>query len=262
MTTTDTTLPPLEPPRRFHFDWILPVLFGPRRAFEKIAGQTGDVWLTPILVLMLLAVVQAVAAGPAKQAAGLSGSASLPPNYQYYTPEQQMQFQQAQAVTSGPVFVYVFPAVVAALEVWVGWLLVVGLLHLVLTMLGGRGTTRQAMNLVAWASLPFAVRAAVRAVYLLSSHQLIGRAGLAGFAPADGGTVSLYVLQLLSFVDLYLVWQALLLVMGVRAGDKLPPGKAWSGVLITLVIVVLLEALPGFALAKLGSLSTIQPFFF
>ncbi len=262
MTATDLTSLPPEPPRRFHFGWVLPALFSPRQTFGKIAAQTSDVWLTPVLILMLLAVGQALAAGPAKQAATLNGPVNLPENYQYFTPEQQAQFQQAQTATAGPVFVYVFPAVIAALEVWVGWLLVVGLLHLVLTMLGGRGTTRQAMNLVAWASLPFGVRYGVRAVYALATHQVISRVGLAGFAPADGSTLSLLVLQLLGFVDLYLVWQALLLVIGVRAGDKLPLGKALGGVLLTLAVVVVLEALPGLGLAKLGSLSTVQPFFF
>jgi hypothetical protein len=262
MTTVETPLESPEMPRRFQFGWVLPALFRPRPTFGKIAAQNGDVWLTPILILMLVAVLRTVAAGSIKQAAAANGLVTPPAGFQYYTPEQQTQSQQAQSAMSGPVFIYVFPAVLAALETWVGWLLVVGLLHLVLTMLGGRGASRQAMNLVAWASLPFAVRDGVRIIYLLVTHQLISRTGLAGFAPTDGGDGSAYLAQLLAFFDIYLIWHALLLVTGVRAGDKLAAGKAWGGVLITLAIVLLLEALPGFGLTKLGTLNVIQPFFF
>lgn len=48
-----------------------------------------------------------------------------------------------------------------------------GLLHLVLTMLGGRDSTGGALNIVAWAALPFALRDLVR----FSPH---AEAGLAG----------------------------------------------------------------------------------
>ena len=102
----------------------------------------------------------------------------------------------------------------------------------------------------------------VRAVYLLVTQQLIGRPGLSGFAPADGGDGSLFLLQLLGFIDLYLIWYALLLITGVRAGDQLSRGKAAVGVVVTLVVLLLLQALPGFGLAKLGSLTVIRPFLF
>ena len=36
---------------------------------------------------------------------------------------------------------YVFPAIIAVLRQWVGWLVMGGLLHLMLTMLGGRDNT-------------------------------------------------------------------------------------------------------------------------
>jgi hypothetical protein len=169
---------------------------------------------------------------------------------------------QAQAAASGPVFLYVFPSILSALSVWVGWLIVVGLLHLVFTLLGARSSTRTAMNLVAWAGLPFAVRDLVRIGYMVATRQLVGHPGLSGFAPGDGGTVSLFLAELLKSFDLYLVWHMLLLVLGVRVAETLPAGKAWGGVLITIVIVLLLQALPGFATAQFSGLSIIRPFFF
>lgn len=250
----DAPSPPLEPSRRIRFDWVFPALFRPRQTFANIAAQAGGVWLVPILVLMGLAAAREIVAGSLRQAAILGQPPNLPPNFQSFSPEQQAQFQQAQGAASGPLFVYVFPTIVAVLGTWVGWLLVAGLLHLALTLLGGRGATRSAMNLVAWASLPFAVRDGVRIVYMLLTRELIGHPGLSGFAPADGGGFSALLTGLLGLIDLYLIWHVALLVRGVRASQHLSPAKAWGGVTLTLLIVLLLQALPAFIFSRLGAL--------
>lgn len=258
---TETASLSLEPPRRFHFDWVLPALFRPRRTFARIAEQSGDVWLSPILIMMLAAVVHALVAGWLKQTAALGGVVDLPPDFQYWSPDQQNQFMQAQAAASGPVFLYVFPSILSALSVWVGWLVVVGLLHLVFTLLGARGTTRAAMNMVAWAGLPFAVRDLVRIGYMLAARQLIGHPGVSGFAPTEG-MGGLFLAEFLRLFDVYLLWHVLLLVLGVRVAETLPAAKAWGGVLITMGIVLVLQSLPGFAIAQFGGLNVIRPFFF
>ncbi len=112
--------PTIEAPKRFRFDWISRVLFYPRSAFRKIGEQNRGVWLTPMLVLSIVTLVRVLIAGSIRQQIALSGNPTLPPNFQYYTPEQQAQFMQALQSTSGPVFVYVFPAIAALLGVWAG----------------------------------------------------------------------------------------------------------------------------------------------
>jgi hypothetical protein len=258
---TETALP-LERPRRFHFDWVLPALFRPRPTFAQIVSHPGDVWLTPILILVVASLVRVMVAGWLKQAAAASGQITLPPDFQFWSPDQQAQFMQAASATSGPVFVYVFPAILATLGIWLGWLVMVGVLHLVLTLMGGRGTTRSAMNLVAWASLPFAVRELVRAGYMLATRQLVGHPGLSGFAPADGGALSLFLAEVLGLVDVYLIWSIMLFILGIRGADTLSAGKAVGGVLITILVVLLLQAIPGFVASQFSNLTIIRPFFF
>lgn len=258
---TDSAALPLEPPRRFHFGWVLPALLRPRPTFTRLAEQTGDAWLTPLLIVMVVALAHALAVGWLKQTAAAAGQINLPPDFQYWSPDQQNQFMQAQAATSGMVFLYVFPAILSVLSVWMGWLIVVGLLHLVFTLLGARGSTRAAMNIVAWAGLPFAVRDLVQIGGMLVKHQFLYR-GISSFAPTDGAAVSLFLTELYKLLDLYLVWHIVLLVIGIRVAETLPAAKAWGGVLITLLIVILLQALPGFAVAQFGSLNVIRPFFF
>jgi hypothetical protein len=252
---------PIESQHRFYFRWVPAVLFRPVRAFARIAAQTKGVWLTPILILTLTAVVYVIASGPTRKAIAAAAPAELPENFQYFSPEQQAQFQQSSAATQGNVFIYAFPALVAVLKVWFGWLLVGGLLHLVMTLLGGRGDTGAAMNLVAWAGLPYAVLDIVRTVFVLSTHQVVKTSGLAGFAPSGESAWAQFAAYLLALVDIYVIWHIILLVVGVRASNGISRGKAAGGVIFTILLVLSVQALISFGISRLGSLTVIRPFF-
>jgi hypothetical protein len=256
---TETALPTIEAPRRLRFDWIPAVLFYPRDTMVKIAEQTTGVWFTPMLVLTIMALLLVWASGPTRQAAALSGPPVQLP--EWYTPEQQAQLQTAMAATSGPVFIYVFPALTAIIKLWFGWLIVGGLIHLVLTMFGGRGDTGSVMNTVAWASLPFAVRDGVRLVATLFTKQLVDTPGLAGFAPVGEGNLPLFLASFMALVDIYLIWQIILILLGVRAGNRITTGKAALCVILTLALVLAAQAGIATAMASLGSLTIIRPFF-
>ncbi len=258
---TETQPPIFEKPKRFHFEWVLAVILRPRQIFQNIAGQNTGVWLTPMLILTLTTLVLVFASGSIKQTMASQGEVSLPPGYEYYTPEQQAQFQQAMAATSGPVFLYVLPAITGVIKVWIGWLLVGGLIHLLLTLLGGRGDTGAAMNLVAWASLPFAIRDLVRTGAMMLTQKLISTPGLAGFAPPADTNWGMFSTALLGFVDLYLIWHAVLLIVGARTTQGLTRLKAVTAVLLALLLVLSLLALLGFLTGKLSGLTIIRPFF-
>jgi hypothetical protein len=251
----------LEENRRWRFDWLLPALSQPRQTFARIVASEASSWLTPVVVLMLTALVRVVVAGSIKQAAAATGQITLPPGFEFYTPEQQAQFQQAMSATSGPVFTYVLPAVLAVLGVLVGWLVIGWLLHLVLTLLGGRSSSSQMLNIAAWASLPFAVRDIIRIVAMLNSEQLLDYPGLAGFAPGGEGSGALFLAALLALVDLFLLWHIYLLGVGVRRSDTLPAAKAWGAIILTVLLVLLVRATPALIAAQFSDLTIIRPFF-
>jgi hypothetical protein len=248
------------PARRINLDWVPAVYFSPRQIFKLIASQSRAVWLTPLLFMTLTALILALVSGPARLAAAQSGI-TLPPDFQNYSPEMQAQTLQAAQVSQGPVFIYVFPAVLALGKVWIGWMLVGGLLHLVLTLFGGRGNTGASMNLVAWSALPFALRDILRIIVVASTHSLINNPGLSGFAPT-GGRAALFLSKILASFDIYLVWHVLLLVLGVRLATGLGRGKTWMTVLITILLGVFLEASSGFLASLLSGMSVTRPFFF
>ena len=252
---------PVEAPRRFHFDWVPGVYFLPRRIFAKIGAATTGVWLTPMLILSLTTLGRLMAAGWLRAQAAAVGGITLPPEFQYYPPEQQAQFQQALAATNSPVFLYVFPALAGLASIWTGWLLVSSLLHLALTMLGGRGDTRSAINLVAWSGLVFALRDIVRMVAMLVSKQLIQSPGLSGLVSGEPSGGMAYLVTFLSLIDLYVIWHIILLVTGVRTANGLSAAKTIGGVVVTILVVTALQALLAFLTGQLGSLTIIRPFF-
>ena len=247
--------PPIERPRRFHFDWLIPTLISPRRLFAQLAQHDGDTWLTPLLVLALAALGRVWAVGNVRQVVAASGQITLPPGSEFWTPEQQQQFFQAQQATSSPMFIYGVPAIGALIGIFVGWVVVAGLLHLLLTLLGGRSSTRTALNFVAWANLPFAVREIVRLVYALSTQKLVVSPGLAGFLTADGTALNAFVVGLLALVDFYLIWHLVLIVIGARAAASLPLGKTAAAAVITLALVLAAQTAPGIIASQLGGLS-------
>jgi hypothetical protein len=242
-------------------EWVLPALFRPKITFEKILKDYRSNWSTPLILLMLLTVLQVVLVGMISEDASLSGQVNLPPSFQYYTPEQQAQIEKALSVSNGPVFTYVFPLLLSIGKIWVGWLLVGAGLHLLLTLMGGRSSSRSIMNLAAWAGLPFAVREVIRASYLLFSQDLIRFPGLSGFAPVDVGTLNLFVAELLKQVDLYWIWHVALLLLGVRLLKDISPFKVVLSVVLIQVLAVSLQTLPGMLAAQMGNLTIIRPFF-
>jgi hypothetical protein len=133
----------LESPRRFHCNFMLPVLFRPRRTFEHITALPGNTWATPMLALSVLVLCLVLAGGWAKHKAAAQGEMTLPLNFEYYSPEQQAQFMQATQAQQGAAFTYVLPSLGALVGLWISWLVLGGVLHLVMMLIGGRGELEQ-----------------------------------------------------------------------------------------------------------------------
>ena len=244
------------PVRRFDFSRMLTTLLHPRQAFAEMASGSHAVWLTPMLILSLTASLAVIVAGYLKSRAALMGEIALPPDWQYWTPEMQNNYMQAQQATQGSVFTYVIPLVGSLATLWLGWLVLAGLLHLGSTLLGGRGSMQSALNIVALASLPFALRDILRMVFMLSAGHVIASPGLSGFAVGAG-----FLSQFLARTDVFLIWSAILLVIGFRVADGLPRSKALAGVVIVMLIVLLAQAGLGALSSGLGGAVVQRPFF-
>lgn len=256
---SEISTPEVKTARRLDFSRILAVVRSPRRAFESIAAEGRSAWLTPMLVLTVALLLRVLVSGFFQARAAAMGEMPLPPDWQYWTPDMQNNYMQGIQATQGPAFVYIIPTVGALAGLWLGWVILSGLLHLVSTLFGGRGSMASALNVVAWASLPFAVRDLLRVVFMLIAGHPIASAGLSGFVSGTTGG-ALYLAQVLANVDLFFIWRAVLLVIGFRLADNLTGGKAAAGVLIVLLLALLAQAVLGFLGAGMGGMMN-TPFY-
>jgi hypothetical protein len=252
---TDITLEQ-RPARRFDFSRLQAILFRPRRAFQEMTSESRATWLTPMLVLTTTAVLAVLVAGYLRTHATMTGEIQLPPDWQYWSPDMQNNYMQAQQATQGPVFMYVMPLIGSLTGLWLGWLLLGALLHFGSTLLGGRGSMQSALNIVAWASLPFAMRDLLRMVFMLITGHTIVSPGLSGFATTSG-----FLTQLLTRIDIFLIWHMLLLVLGFALADSLPRGKAAAGVIVVMLLVLLARAGLGALTSGFGGMAVQRPFF-
>jgi hypothetical protein len=252
---TDITLDQ-RPVRRLDFSRVLSVLLRPRRVFEEMTSESRSTWLTPMLVLTVTAILVVVVAGSLKTRAAMMGEFQQPRDWQWWTPEMQEDYMQAQQATQGPVFMYIMPMVGSLTGLWLGWLLFAALLHFGSTLLGGRGSMQSALNIVAWASLPFALRDILRMVFMLIAGHAITSPGLSGFITTPG-----FLAQLLTRIDIFFLWHVLLLAIGFGVADSLPRGKATAGVLIVILLVLLAQAGLATLTSGFGNMAVQRPFF-
>ena len=248
--------------KRINFSWVPEVIFHPRRAFQRISSYSNGVWLTPLLILSFMVVINVIVDGRLKIQATSLGEITYPPDFQYYTPEQQAQYLQAIQSTQGPVFTYVLPSIASILGVWFGWLVLGGILHLVTTLFGGRGSTANSLNIVAWASLPLVLRELIQIIYTLSAQKLITSPGLSGFSPTGETGWPLLLGQILKLIDIYLIWQIALLILGTRLSTGLNPSKSFFSVILSILVIFILQVGIAYLGSILGNLTITRPFFF
>lgn len=251
----------IEQSKKIHFEWVLPVLYKPRTTLLKVAQQNNAVWFTPLLILSILLILLSIVGSPIRAQNSQMG-ATLPPDFEYYPPEQQQKIIEGQQNISSPVFTLIYPMVGSLASLWVGWLLTGSVLHLALTLTGSSSRSKSALNIAAWSTMPLVIRYLVQLVALLVTHQLITSPGLSGFFATDMGNFRLILSLMFGFIDLYFIWQVILLAMGVKAISNFTWVKTWIAVSITILIMLVLQALPGFIAAKLGNVGSSNPYFF
>jgi hypothetical protein len=128
-------------------------------------------------------------------------------------------------------------------------------------MNGSRSSIRSALNVVAWSSVPFIIRDLIQIIAILITKQLILQPGLSGFI-AEGATgFNSFLAAILALVDIYLIWQIVLIGLGAMKISGLKAGKAWLATILAVILFMILKALPGFVMAQLSGLSPTRMFF-
>ena len=240
---------------------ILDLIIHPRRAFEQIAASNRSTWRLPMLLLSLGVLVQVITAGYLRNRAAALGELVLPPDFEWWSPVMQNNYLQSIQTTQGVAYVFVIPAVMGLLGPWIGWPILSSLLHLASTLLGGRGSQASTLSMVAWAQLPYLLRNLLRSVYMLAANHLITSPGLSGFV-IGANKPAFFLSNLLKQTDVFLIWQILLLGIGLSQLNGLSRSRTWLAVVLVHLIALL--ALAGFStlFASLSGSVISRPFYF
>ncbi len=241
---------------RFQFARIISVLLQPRYTLGVIAEEGRASWQTPMLVLSISSILSVIVSGYLTARAAMMGELPLPQDWEWWTPDMQNNYIQAQQSMQGPVFTYIIPLFGSLLGLWLGWLVLGGLLHLGSTLFGGRGSMQSALTMTGWASLPFLVRDGLRIIFMLLAGHSIQSPGLSGFVEN-----SAFAAQLLSRLDVFFFWTLILLIIAFMQTDSLPRTKAIANVALVSLLLLLVQSSIGSLLASAGGLAVQRPFF-
>ncbi len=227
---------------KIHFEWLLPIFLHPRKTINQIIAQDKPVWLTPLTLLSGLMILSSLIAWPIRRDAIINGF-TMPTDFQYYSAEQQAQFLSAQASQSSILFTFIFPVLGALVGLWLTWFLMSSILHMAHFISGSSTDKHGYFNLVAWAMSPLMVREVVRIFAMLFTHSTISAAGLSGFAGGAGAGAG-FLAGILAQIDIFFIWEIILLLVGVVPLSGLSRTKSWGATAATLLIMVLLLAIP------------------
>lgn len=252
-------------PRQNIFALFWGMIRRPRWTYENTTIRVNRSWILMAILTMVALVLPIIAAAPitsqqAREAvqAGLESQGESGSNI---TPEMEGQISQ---FATNPLFTVVFPSVLRMVALWIGWLVWAGGLHLISTMAGGNSQFGQMWRTVIWSWLPFAVRGLLQFGFILLTGEVITNPGLSGLI-ADQRSVSeilaappstgqLILRSILSNIDLFLIWNLILLIFGVAITARISRRKAsfiTLGIWIGLTIIGLIPALfSGFALGQ------------
>ncbi len=258
------------PKKRFYFGLLFPFLFRPRATAPKIA-QKRATWLTPLLIISLLMVVRVLVATPVSATAipieetppaiqgpkGMEGETQLVSarvgggggggggggDGETPIPGGEIPMDQA---SSSPLDLAI-PAIGAVASLWVGWFLLSVLLYVGMVISGSNNTFTETLNLTGWSGLPLGIRQIPLIVAGLAFPTVAANpAGLASLATNLSGPTGMFLTALLKMVDVYLIWQMILIMLSLKQISPLPTGRILTITLGALVIFLVLASMPGF----------------
>jgi hypothetical protein len=129
---------------------------------------------------------------------------------------------------------------------WMVWLILSIILHIGLMIGGGNVPQRAIFNLAAWTSLAIAVRCVIQILFMLISGKPILGDGLSGMAAENT-----FMAFVLGGLDVYLVWQFVLIFIGLHQANNLSKRKLSGLIAMNGLLVLLLAALPPFVINRI-----------
>ncbi len=215
---------------------IINIFFAPTKVFQDLKEK--PVWLVPLVIILVVGVLIAVltvvstrdiAATQQEEALRARGMT-----------EEQMA--QARTFMKGP-----GPAIfggIGALIVMTGILLLFSLIvNVLIPPLGGTGNFKKVFCVITHAGLVRVPGDIIRFILMLVTKSIYATTSLAAFAPGLAKTGALY--RLLSQLDIFVLWEMILIAMGISITNDLKKNNAYYLVFGIWLFTVLLSVLLG-----------------
>ncbi|MEM8858023.1 MAG: Yip1 family protein [Chloroflexota bacterium] len=239
-------------PNKGWFGRLVDTIISPDRSFEVIRDHKSWTWVfTALLIIVAASFPQIIIIQRTIQQFQAAGP-QLPPGIE--VSEEELEMMQA----STPTFTFWFGligVVVGLLIIWVIW---AGIILLFVSMFGGRAEFGRLWRLAIWASLPLAIQGVLGGIYLLVAGGMqplllsaaaflsnpmeqfasgnISPDDFASFVPPSAGELALF--SLAGFLDVFVIWRLLLMILGVMIVAKLNWKKSAAIILIPWLIGV------------------------
>lgn len=238
------------------------IFFRPRRTLQAVVEHAGRGWWVPLLIMLALTIAMVVVSGPItarmtrEQIAKMQGGQGISGS-----DASSDQFNQTLDFVISPVFTIVLPAVSSSVGLLISWVIQAGFFYLAVTVLGGHTHFRTLWGIVLWSAMPLALRALVQTIYIAATSNLVTNPGLSGLVKPPSSdplaaikmpTSQLALSTALGQIDVFVVWNLVLLIIGIAAAARFSHRKAALIVLIFWLAGVLLNAAIAVAGASLA----------
>ena len=205
------------------------VFFEPKKVFHRL--KLKPTWILPLFIVLVLITATTVVTTPLQMEAGrqrIQNSTELTPD------EKEKQLSQMEI---GAQYAWI-GTIAAPIVGLIIFFVIVGVLMLLGSLImGGDASFSQVASIYAWSGLIAGLGMIVKTPLMLWKNSPDIRTSLAIILPGSDTSSFLYHL-LNSATDVFLVWQIVVLIMGIAIVYNFSKGKAAAVVLVPTVVGV------------------------
>jgi hypothetical protein len=215
----------------------------PRAALTHVRDNPKRIWLLPIGLCVLGAVIYGAVAAPLMIQMQVRATQEMLASMPLEQAQQMEPYIQEPTLNS----MLLTGIGTGVLGVVLGWLVWSGGLHLLAALFGGERNLPSMLGVIAWAWLPFFLRFLAMTGYVLWAGELMANPGLSALVATgnmmENAANPLWVL--LAAIDPFLVWNLILVVIGVVVVSGISKAKSAGLVVVFWLVLTMLGALPG-----------------
>lgn len=205
------------------------------KAMQERAERRWLLWVLPALLVIVSLVVVSVANAP--YLAELQKQ-EMQQSIASMSPEQAAQAEKTMEMMGKPSTLMLVSAVGGTIATAIGWLITAIILYFGSLLVGGESKFGDMFSVAVWSAIPGAIRNFTMAGYTLASGVMIKYPGLSSIGATGNYSVDSKTWQFALFggIDLFLLWSAVLTILGV--GKMARIGKFKSLVVVAFLLVL------------------------